>query len=122
MGSGGSARDVMIKVMRAVETDPGKHLSNAYLYRIASNAWKDRLKKDKPGMRVSEDALGDRAAEDDGLSTRELLEALADRLSPRAMVILSLMDVLISRPGRRLIFSSCRKGRFRCRSDVREPG
>lgn len=62
-------QDVMIKVMRAVETDPGKHLSNAYLYRIASNAWKDRLKKDKPGTRVSQDELADRAAEDDGLST-----------------------------------------------------
>lgn len=86
-------QDVMIKVMRAVETDPGKHLSNAYLYRIASNAWKDRLKKDKPGRRASQDELADRAVEDDGLSTRELLEALADRLSPRAMVILLLMDV-----------------------------
>ncbi|WP_433941167.1 RNA polymerase sigma factor [Paenibacillus lautus] len=87
-------QDVMMKVMRAVETDPGKHLSNVYLFRIASNAWKDRLRKDKPGMRVSENVLGDREAVDDSLSTRELLEVLADRLSPRAMVILLLMDVL----------------------------
>ncbi|KOR82245.1 RNA polymerase subunit sigma-24 [Paenibacillus solani] len=86
-------QDVMMKVMRAVETDPERQLSNAYLYRIASNAWKDRMKKDRPGMRVSEDFLGDRAAEDEGLSTRELVEDLANRLSPRAMVILLLMDV-----------------------------
>lgn len=86
-------QETMIKVMRAVETEPERPLSNAYLYRIASNAWKDRVKRDKSNLNVSEDVLRDKPGEDGGLSTRELLETLADRLSPRAMVILLLMDV-----------------------------
>ncbi|MGG3282045.1 RNA polymerase sigma factor [Paenibacillus solani] len=86
-------QETMIKVMRAVETEPERPLSSAYLYRIASNAWKDRWKRDKFNRSVSEDVLRDRSGEDGGLSTRELLETLADRLSSRAMVILLLMDV-----------------------------
>lgn len=86
-------QDVILKVMRAVDTHPARQLSNAYLYRIASNAWKDRLKKDRTRMSVAEDELWDRPGDDGGLTTRELLETLANRLSPRAMVILLLMDV-----------------------------
>ncbi|MGG4340288.1 RNA polymerase sigma factor [Paenibacillus lautus] len=86
-------QETMIKVMRTIETEPERALSNAYLYRIASNAWKDRVKRDKSNLNVSEDVLQDKPGEDGGLSTRELLETLADRLSSRAMVILLLMDV-----------------------------
>jgi len=87
-------QETMIKVMRAVEAKPDRPITNAYLYRIASNAWKDRLKKEKAVKSVTEEELRDMPGEDGGLSTRELLETLADRLSPRAVVILLLMDVL----------------------------
>jgi len=87
-------QETMIKVMRAVEAKPDRPITNAYLYRIASNAWKDRLKKEKAVKSVAEEELRDMPGEDGGLSTRELLETLADRLSPRAVVILLLMDVL----------------------------
>lgn len=86
-------QEVLLKVYRAMETLPSRIITNAYLYRIASNTWKDKLKRDKSYSRMSDAAMLESAAEDDALSTRELLEVLSHRLSPRAMVILLLMDV-----------------------------
>ncbi|WP_199616258.1 RNA polymerase sigma factor [Paenibacillus alkalitolerans] len=87
------AQDVLVKVMRALETEPSRDITNAYLYRIAVNTWNDKCKKEKQNKRTVRDDPFMQAREDDNLSTRELLEVLAHRLSPRAMVILLLMDV-----------------------------
>ncbi|MCM3492964.1 MULTISPECIES: RNA polymerase sigma factor [Paenibacillus] len=103
-------QETMIKVMRAVEIKPDRPITNAYLYRIASNAWKDRLRKEKSVKSVTDEELKDRPGEDGGLSTRELLETLADRLSPRAIVILLLMDVLDFTAGETADFLSMSEG------------
>ncbi|QGQ99276.1 RNA polymerase sigma factor [Paenibacillus psychroresistens] len=86
-------QEVLLKLVRAMEIDPSRIITKAYLYRIASNAWKDKLKKDKGHLEIGDASLLHIEGEDGGLSTRELLEVLAHRLSPRAMVILLLMDV-----------------------------
>ncbi|GMK39367.1 hypothetical protein PCCS19_24210 [Paenibacillus sp. CCS19] len=86
-------QEVLLRIVRARESDASRLISNAYIYRIASNAWRDKLKSDKRHLQVSDEALASHAAEDDSLAARELLEMLAHRLSPRAMVIVLLMDV-----------------------------
>jgi len=87
------AQDVLLKMHIWMQSNPSKDISNVFLYRIAINAWKDKLKKRKI---PSEPLDADRhhySSADMQLSTRELLEVLAHRLSPRAMVILLLRDV-----------------------------
>ncbi|PWW02541.1 RNA polymerase sigma-70 factor (ECF subfamily) [Paenibacillus cellulosilyticus] len=86
-------QEVLLRIVRALEIDASRSISNAYIYRIASNAWKDKLKVDKRHLHVSDDALAGHTVEDDSLAARELLETMAHRLSPRAMVIVLLMDV-----------------------------
>jgi hypothetical protein len=83
----------MLRIVRVRESDASRIISNAYIYRIASNAWKDKLKRDKSHLHVSEEVLAAHSIVDESLATRELLETLAHRLSPRAMVIVLLMDV-----------------------------
>jgi RNA polymerase sigma factor (sigma-70 family) len=87
------SQDVLIKVLMITERNPGIVLSNAYLYRIAINTWKDKCKKNKNQANRMHENLSDRGEEDGQLVTRELLEVLAHRLSPRAMVIILLIDV-----------------------------
>lgn len=87
------SQEVLFKVYKVVKSDPSRMVSKAYLYRIASNAWKDKIKMDKRRIQTTDTAFNDTSFHDGGLSTRELLEALAHRLSPRALVILLLMDV-----------------------------
>ncbi|CAM3372912.1 MULTISPECIES: RNA polymerase sigma factor [Paenibacillus] len=53
-------QETMIKVMRAVEIKPDRPITNAYLYRIASNAWKDRLRKEKSVKSVTDEELKDK--------------------------------------------------------------
>ncbi|MDQ0115109.1 RNA polymerase sigma factor [Paenibacillus harenae] len=86
-------QDVLLKLYRALENDPSREISHAYMYRIALNAWRDKIRK-KGSIRheVFDPAAIDRGEPDLRLETRELLETLADRLSPRALVILLLMD------------------------------
>jgi RNA polymerase sigma factor (sigma-70 family) len=85
------SQDVWLKVLKIYESNPAIVMSNAYLYRIALNTWIDKCKKDSKVM-VDESML-ERGEQDQQLVTHELLEELADRLSPRAMVIILLMDV-----------------------------
>ncbi|MDR6551804.1 RNA polymerase sigma factor [Paenibacillus qinlingensis] len=87
------SQEVLFKVYKVVKSDPSRILSKAYLYRIAANAWKDKMKMDKRRIQTTDMAFNDSSFHDGELSTRELLEALAHRLSPRALVILLLMDV-----------------------------
>lgn len=88
------AQESMLKLYLAMEKNPAREIGNAYLYRIALNAWRDKKRK-QGGNRLEtlNDCLADQGGHDSRLDTRELLEILADRLSPRALVILLLMDV-----------------------------
>ncbi|MCY9668002.1 RNA polymerase sigma factor [Paenibacillus alginolyticus] len=90
------SQEVLFKVYKVVKSDPSRMISKAYLYRIASNAWKDKIKMDKRRIQTTDTAFNDTSFHDGELSTRELLEALAHRLSPRALVILLLIDVFDS--------------------------
>jgi RNA polymerase sigma factor (sigma-70 family) len=87
------SQDVLIKVFKTVENNPEKVISNAFLYRIALNTWKDECKKNKNQVSMVDEGLLERGEQDPQLVTHELLEVLAHRLSPRAMVIILLMDV-----------------------------
>jgi RNA polymerase sigma factor (sigma-70 family) len=86
------SQDVLLKVIKALETDPLRALSNAYLYRIVLTTWTDKYKKEHRQLQYIQ-TLEVEAAQDERLSTRELLEVLASRLTPRTLVILILMDV-----------------------------
>jgi DNA-directed RNA polymerase specialized sigma24 family protein len=43
-------QDVLLKVYKAMEANPSREVSNAYLYRIALTTWKDKRKKREPAM------------------------------------------------------------------------
>ncbi|QHW31343.1 RNA polymerase sigma factor [Paenibacillus rhizovicinus] len=87
------SQDALLKVHRALELNPQLSISKAYLFRVVSNAWKDKWKRRKGRQALFGDAVLDVAVQDGELSTRELLEVLAERLSPRSLVILLLRDV-----------------------------
>jgi RNA polymerase sigma factor (sigma-70 family) len=86
------AQDAYLKLMSAIRKDPLRTISSAYLYRIALNAWKDRLKKrqlqTEPIHKAKELIYSDST-----MHACELLELLAERLPPRMVVIILLMDV-----------------------------
>lgn len=86
-------QDVLLKLYRAIEKNASRNISNAYVYRIALNAWRDKMRKHgSTRHELFDPAALDRGEPDLRLETRELLETLAERLSPRALVILLLMD------------------------------
>lgn len=87
-------QDVLLKVLNLMQANPSIELSNVYLYKIALNAWKDKLKKRKLPSEPLNDGFMNVPGIDTQLSTRELLEVLAHRLPARSTVILLLMDVL----------------------------
>lgn len=86
-------QDALLKVHRAIEANPLRVITKAYLFRIASNAWKDKHKRMRGQLATFGDTVPVAAAPDGELSTRELLEVLAYRLTPRSVVILLLRDV-----------------------------
>jgi DNA-directed RNA polymerase specialized sigma24 family protein len=79
-------QDVLLKVYKAMEAKPSREVSNVYLYRIALTTWKDKRKKREPTMVSFDGSHIAHSNTDMQLSTRELLEVLAHRLSPRASV------------------------------------
>lgn len=85
-------QDAMVKVIEAVRKNPDRPITRAYLYRIAKNAWIDNQRAQKLRT-VPFDGNYEAGAPDSLLSSREMLEQLAERLSPRMCVILLLMDV-----------------------------
>jgi RNA polymerase sigma factor (sigma-70 family) len=87
------SQEVLYKVYKVINSDPSRTISKAFLYRIASNTWKDKMKMDKRRIQTTDSGFNDASFHDGELSTRELLEVLAHRLSPRDLVILLLMDV-----------------------------
>jgi RNA polymerase sigma factor (sigma-70 family) len=86
------AQDAYLKLMSAIRKDPLRPISRAYLYRIVLNTWKDRLKK-RQTQTVSIHKAKESAYSDSHMHARELLELLAERLPPRMVVIILLMDV-----------------------------
>jgi RNA polymerase sigma-70 factor (ECF subfamily) len=86
------SQDVFLKIINALERNPLRALSNAYLYRIVLTTWTDKYKKEHRQLQYLQ-TLETETSPDEPLTTRELLEVLADRLSPRSLVILLLMDV-----------------------------
>jgi RNA polymerase sigma factor (sigma-70 family) len=84
------AQDVMLKLMIAYQKDPNRSLTNAFLYRIAMNTWKDKLKKKANHPIDFTDSLN---ISHDEHSTRELLEVIALILPARSVIILLLMDI-----------------------------
>ncbi|GIP51099.1 RNA polymerase sigma factor [Paenibacillus vini] len=85
-------QDALLKVTEAVRKNPERPVTKAYLYRIAKHAWIDGQRAQKIRT-VPYDRTMEAAAPDFMLSSRELLEQLAERLSPRMGVIVLLMDV-----------------------------
>ncbi|CAM4498350.1 RNA polymerase sigma-70 factor (ECF subfamily) [Paenibacillus endophyticus] len=85
-------QDVIVKVIEAVRKNPERPITKAYLYRIAKNAWIDSQRAHKIRT-VPFEQNHEAATPDFLLSSRELLEQLAERLSPLMCVILLLMDV-----------------------------
>ncbi len=66
----------------------------AYLFRIASNAWIDRVRREKPMEDVetsTEQAVSEQVS--DSAETREALEILVATLPPRQRIIVLLTDV-----------------------------
>ncbi|AEI43535.1 RNA polymerase, sigma-24 subunit, ECF subfamily [Paenibacillus mucilaginosus KNP414] len=86
------AQDTAMKLMEAVRRQPQRPVTKAFVYRIAKNAWIDEQRKHKI-QGVPWEETKEEAAADPSLTTRELLEQLAERLPPRLGVILLLMDV-----------------------------
>lgn len=85
-------QDAIVKVIEAVRKNSERPITKAYLYRIAKNAWIDSQRALKIRT-VPFEQNHEAVAPDFLLSTRELLEQLAERLSPLMCVILLLMDV-----------------------------
>ncbi|MGF7034653.1 RNA polymerase sigma-70 factor (ECF subfamily) [Paenibacillus mucilaginosus] len=86
------AQDTAMKLMEAVRRQPQRPVTKAFVFRIAKNAWIDEQRKRKI-QGIPWEETKEEAAADPSLTTRELLEQLAERLPPRLGVILLLMDV-----------------------------
>ncbi|MCD9023625.1 RNA polymerase sigma factor [Cohnella silvisoli] len=88
-------QDVFVKVMSRLEEDPKHNLNRSYLFRAAKNVWIDLCRRRQRSPQVSlEEMQHDPSSYDHPFySTRELLEALFDRLMPKPFVILLLCDV-----------------------------
>ncbi|MCQ6563286.1 RNA polymerase sigma factor [Paenibacillus mendelii] len=85
-------QDVLIKIVELAANNPHQPLTNAYVYRIVKNAWIDQHRKRRLHT-VPIEATHEPSSPDFALSTREMLECLAERLPPKMTVILLLMDV-----------------------------
>ncbi|MBD2864387.1 RNA polymerase sigma factor [Paenibacillus oceani] len=86
-------QEATIRVIRSLEANPGRALSKSFLYRIAANMWIDQLRKKRLVSEPLDEEHDRLAVPETEFDTRELLEVLADRLSPKYLVILLLMDV-----------------------------
>jgi RNA polymerase sigma factor (sigma-70 family) len=86
------AQDVILKLMIAFQNNPNRQLTNAFLYRIAINTWKDKLKKkNQASYSINYDDDTGRITDDQ--TTREMLEVISVILPPRSVIILLLIDV-----------------------------
>lgn len=88
-------QDVCVKVMNRLKADPHLILNKPYLFRSAKNVWIDicRGRQRSPQISLEEMQHDPSSYDHPFFSTRELLEALFDRLMPKPFVILLLCDV-----------------------------
>ncbi|WEK54448.1 MAG: RNA polymerase sigma factor [Candidatus Cohnella colombiensis] len=85
-------QDAWLKLNEAIRNSPERSITKAFLYRIVKNSWIDLQRKAR--MTTVPYAQSHEASSlDPLLSSRELLEQLAERLPPKMAVILLLMDV-----------------------------
>lgn len=89
-------QEVLAKVYRWQQHKPDRTISVAFLRRVAKNAWTDHCRKQRNSgsnevfdeeLHLFSPAAGDE------MMVREALEQLADRLNPRQMVLILVMDV-----------------------------
>jgi RNA polymerase sigma factor (sigma-70 family) len=85
-------QETMVKLIEAIRRNPDRPVTNAFMYRIARNTWIDGRRARKINT-VPLNPLDDAGSDDPSLSSRELLEMLAERLPPVSAVILLLMEV-----------------------------
>lgn len=92
------AQETLIRVLNRHGKMPGIAMNKPYVFRIARNLWIDRCRLGRRQASVSFEELEPFAApqapsESDFLITRELLEELMHRLTPKPFVIVLLCDV-----------------------------
>lgn len=92
------AQETLIRVLCRHAKMPGIKVNKPYVFRIARNLWIDRCRLGRRQTSVSFEELDPCAApaapaESDFLITRELLEELMYRLTPKPFVIVLLCDV-----------------------------
>lgn len=89
------AQDTIVRVLDRVNTEPDMVLTKPYVFRAARNLWIDRCRRRQRHGSVSyRDNVGEQEGTgDEALITRELLEQLMHRLSPKPFVIVLLCDV-----------------------------
>lgn len=87
--------DTFIKVLKRAGKAPGTCLSKPYVFRSARNLWIDRCRSRSRKRDVPFEDLEEVPArsEFDALITRELLEEMMYRLTPKPFVIVLLCDV-----------------------------
>ncbi|MBD0382288.1 RNA polymerase sigma factor [Paenibacillus sedimenti] len=88
-------QETVLRLMKVLQEEPDRKLSKSYLYRIAANLWRDQYRKQKrrPIEPLEQEHLEFTQHHDTRYETRELIEMLAHRLSPKHLVILLLMEV-----------------------------
>ncbi|CDN42317.1 MULTISPECIES: RNA polymerase sigma factor [Paenibacillus] len=103
-GAGWDAQDleqeVLAKLHRLQLREPERRLTQAYVNRMAANAWIDICRSrssrgEQAGVEYEEELHAPRASggPDEALRIRMLLEQLSGRLNPRQMAMILLMDV-----------------------------
>lgn len=98
-------QEAMIRLYQAIQQQPDRPISRAYIRRIAKNAWIDLCRK----KRITTVAYEDQEHRtNDPIFIRESFELLADCLSIRQMVLILLMDIFqfTARETAQLIHSS----------------
>lgn len=88
-------QDVLTKALNAIRQSPERPISQAFLTRIAKNAWIDRCRverKRRNDITFNEDYQQHLLFTMDEWLARELLEQLAESLNPRQMVLIILID------------------------------
>ena len=86
------AQDAWLKLHEALQREPKRQVSKAFLYRIVKHTWIDQMRKSH-GHTVPWSADYETGDTDFTLLSRELLEQLAERLPRKLSVIVLLADV-----------------------------
>ncbi|MFF0827877.1 sigma factor [Brevibacillus sp. NPDC003359] len=89
-------QETLTKVYRSLQKDPDRELTKVFLRKIATNAWIDQCRKWNGQEQVTEfdEAVHlQKSVVPDGFVLREAFEQLANRLNPRQMVLILLMDI-----------------------------